>query len=470
MIPVILSGGSGSRLWPKSRKEYPKQFLSLTDGEHTMIQETALRLRGLETGSPLVVSNENHRFIVAEQLSAIGAPPQGILLEPCARNTAPAVTLAALFARRDGENPLLLVLPADHVIDNVPAFHKAVSDAADAARQGSLVTFGIVPTRAETGYGYVKSGAAVAGMGSTCEVARFIEKPPQADADSFIKQGGYFWNSGMFMFTAERFLQEMETFNPEIVSQCREALDRAEIDRDFTWLDEAAFADCPEDSIDYAVMEKTDAAVVVPMDAGWSDVGSWQSLWDIQHKDSRGNVCRGDVLAVDSNNCMISGDKRLVAALGVDDLVIVDSDDALMVTRRECSQDVKKLVAALEKNGDVKHLVHRKVFRPWGHYDSVDEGDRFQVKRITVKPGEKLSLQMHHHRAEHWIVVRGTAKVTCGEEEILLSENQSTFIPLGVRHRLENPGKVNLEIIEVQSGAYLGEDDIVRFDDTYGRH
>jgi len=469
MIPVILSGGSGSRLWPQSRREYPKQFLPLADPGHTMIQQTALRLAGLNTFAPIVVSNEHHRFIVAEQLNQIGVTPDAILLEPCGRNTAPAVTLAALHASRHHDDPLLLVLPADHVLADIPAFHQAVTTAAAAARRGLLVTFGIVPHSPETGFGYIHRGQAMADLEGVHSVGRFIEKPPLATAEAYLAEGGYYWNSGMFLFSANSFLAEIGRLNPDILRQCELALDGASGDRDFTWLDGEAFAQCPEDSIDYAVMEKTATAAVVPLDAGWSDVGSWQSLWDIQPKDRQGNVCQGEVITIDSHNCLLSGDKRLIAAVGVDDLVIVDSDDAVLVTRRDRSQDVKKVVASLEARGCSKHLVHRKVFRPWGHYDSIDAGDRFQVKRITVKPGEKLSLQMHHHRAEHWIVVRGTAKVTCGEKVLLLSENQSTYIPLGTAHRLENPGKVNLEIIEVQSGSYLGEDDIVRFDDSYGR-
>ena len=469
MIPVILSGGSGSRLWPQSRQEYPKQFLSLTDSQSTMLQQTALRLEGLDTSPPIVVCNQSHRFIVAEQLLQVNAQPEAILLEPCGRNTAPAVTLAAMYAAKHHGNPVLLVLPADHVIANVATFQSAVNKGALAARQGMLITFGIQPTRAETGYGYVHGSEAVPGFEGIFKVAQFIEKPPLERAQAFVDDGNYFWNSGMFMFTASRYLEEIKRFNPDIYKQCQLALDAAEKDRDFTWIDSPLFAACPSDSIDYAVMEKTDAAAVAPMDAGWSDVGSWQSLWEIQSKDAQGNVRQGEVIAIDSHNCLISAEKHMVAAVGVSDLVIVDSADAILVTTRDRAQDVKKVVTELEAQGCSRHLFHRKVFRPWGHYDSIDNGDRFQVKRITVKPGEQLSLQMHHHRAEHWIVVRGTAKVTCGEKTLLLSENQSTFIPLGTTHRLENPGKVNLEIIEVQSGSYLGEDDIVRFDDSYGR-
>ncbi|MDY0069358.1 MAG: mannose-1-phosphate guanylyltransferase/mannose-6-phosphate isomerase [Porticoccaceae bacterium] len=468
MIPVILSGGSGSRLWPQSRQAYPKQFLSLTS-DSTLIQETVQRLAGLDAFAPLVICNEDHRFVVAEQLHQIGVRPDGILLEPCGRNTAPAVALAALKALRDHDDPLLLVLPADHVIRDRAAFHRAVTAAAEAARAGGLVTFGVVPDRAETGYGYIRRGAEQAGVPGAFAVERFVEKPDAARAADFVASGEYYWNSGMFLFRAARFVEELGLWAPGILDRCRAALDAARAERDFTWVDGEAFGECPSDSIDYAVMEKTASALVVPLDAGWSDVGSWQSLWEALDRDDSGNASRGEVLSIDSHNCLISSEKSLIAALGVDDLVIVESDDAILVTRRERSQDVKQVVNHLEGQGSDRHRVHRKVFRPWGHYDAIDGGERFQVKRIMVKPGERLSLQKHHHRAEHWIVVSGTALVTCGDKELLLTENQSTYIPLGVVHRLENPGKVELHIIEVQSGAYLGEDDIVRFDDAYGR-
>lgn len=469
MIPVILSGGSGSRLWPRSRKAYPKQFLPLVSTDQTMIQQTAMRVQGLDCHSPIVVCNEDHRFMVAEQLFQVEMAPEAILLEPCGRNTAPAVCIAALQAMARHEDQLLLILPADHVIEDTQAFQEAVSVAAETARAGHLVTFGIVPTRAETGYGYIHRGDQLKASNGVFSVGEFVEKPDLAKAESFLSDGGYYWNSGMFLFQASRYLEELERFAPEMLAQCRLALSKAREDRDFTWLDQDSFADCPEDSIDYAVMEKTEKAAVVPLDAGWSDVGSWQSLWEIKARDENRNVCQGEVLTVDTHNCLLQAEKRLIAAVGVSDLVVVDSDDALLVASRDRAQDVKQIVKQLEAGDCGRHLFHRKVFRPWGHYDSVDNGDRFQVKRITVKPGERLSLQMHHHRAEHWIVVRGTAKVTCDDKELILSENQSTFIPLGTKHRLENPGKVNLEIIEVQSGSYLGEDDIVRFDDAYGR-
>ena len=468
MIPVILSGGRGSRLWPQSRQAYPKQFLSLIS-DNTLIQDTVLRLAGLDAFDPLVICNEDHRFVVAEQLHQIGVRPDRILLEPCGRNTAPAVALAALQALAHHEDPLLLVLPADHVIRDCDAFHRAVTLAAEAARQGALVTFGVVPDRAETGYGYIRRGQAHGGAPGAFAVAQFVEKPDAPRAAEFVASGEYYWNSGMFLFRAARFVEELGLWAPDILACCRDALGAARAERDFTWVDGNAFGDCPSDSIDYAVMEKTASAVVVPLDAGWSDVGSWQSLWEVSDRDTHGNARRGEVLTVDSHNCLISSEKSLIAALGVNDLVIIESDDAILVTCRERSQDVKQVVNRLESQGSDRHRVHRKVFRPWGHYDAIDGGDRFQVKRIMVKPGERLSLQKHHHRAEHWIVVSGTALVTCGDKQLLLTENQSTYIPLGVTHRLENPGKVELHIIEVQSGAYLGEDDIVRFDDAYGR-
>ncbi len=468
MIPVILSGGSGSRLWPQSRQAYPKQFLSLTSSR-TLIQETLHRLEGLAAFAPLVVCNEDHRFIVAEQLHDIGVEPAAILLEPHGRNTAPAVALAALHAIEHQDDPLLLVLPADHVIRDLQAFHRCVAVAASAAREGALVTFGIVPDRAETGYGYIRRGAEDSRQAGAYRVETFVEKPDAERAAQFVDSGEYYWNSGMFLFRASCFVEELGRFAPEILRHCREALAAASAERDFTWIGREAFADCPSDSVDYAVMEHTAQAVVVPLDAGWSDVGSWQSLWEVMDRDGNGNALKGETLAVDSRNCLISSEKSLITALGVEDLVIVESDDAVLVTHRDRAQDVKQLVALLERRGCERHRVHRKVFRPWGHYDALDGGERFQVKRIMVKPGERLSLQKHHHRAEHWIVVSGTALVTCGDKQLLLTENQSTYIPLGVTHRLENPGKVELHIIEVQSGVYLGEDDIVRFDDAYGR-
>ena len=433
-----------------------------------MIQETALRLRGLDTAPAIVVSNESHRFMVAEQLHEIDASPGALLLEPEGRNTAPAVTIAALKSLQLDDDPLLLVLPADHVIGDVDAFHDAVARGTAAAEKGRLVTFGIVPTRPETGYGYIQRGCSLDGS-EAFAVERFVEKPDAGTARRFIEEGDYLWNSGMFIFSAKRYLEEIGRLAPDILARCKEALANARNDRDFTWLDAEAFAACPSDSIDYAVMEKTRDAAVVPLAATWSDVGSWESLWEIESKDGDDNVSHGEVVAIDSRQCLLLGEQRLIATLGVDNLMVIDSDDAILVAARDRAQDVKQVVSALEARGSQKHLLHRKVFRPWGHYDSLDNGDGFQVKRITVKPGQKLSLQMHHHRAEHWVVVRGTAKVTRGDETLLLGENESTYIPLGTRHRLENPGKVDLEVIEVQSGSYLGEDDIVRFEDSYGR-
>lgn len=464
LIPVILSGGSGTRLWPLSRESYPKQFLPLV-GDDTMLQATWKRVAALTPRQPIIVANDGHRFMVAEQMREAGADPAAILLEPIGRNTAPAIALAALEATRHGEDALLLVLPSDHVIADVPAFHAAVSEAAKAAENGRLVTFGIVPAGPETGYGYIR--ATGSGEGARA-VQQFVEKPDRATAEAYVASGEYFWNSGMFLFRASRLLAELEALQPEMVAQCRSALSAAHRDPDFVRIDKDAFAACPSDSIDYAVMEKTRDAAVVPLDAGWSDVGSWSALWEVSPQDSAGNAHHGDVIAVDCRNTYAYG-RRLIAMVGLEDVVVVETDDAIMVGHRDQVQKVKDVVGQLKLNGRSHATWHRKVYRPWGAYDSIDQGERFQVKRITVKPGGTLSLQMHHHRAEHWIVVSGTAKVTRGDETILLTENQSTYIPLGVVHRLENPGKFPLELIEVQSGSYLGEDDIVRFEDVYGR-
>ncbi|MFC6634539.1 mannose-1-phosphate guanylyltransferase/mannose-6-phosphate isomerase [Microbulbifer taiwanensis] len=467
MIPVILCGGTGSRLWPLSREAYPKQFLPLA-GSETMLQATALRLDGLEgVQAPILVCNEAHRFAAAEQLQEIGRAAQSILLEPCARNTAPAIALAALAALESGEDPLLVVLPADHAVADVAAFLAAVSAAAELAAQGNLVTFGIVPTRAETGYGYIRRGEKM--DEGAWKVAEFVEKPDAATAESYLAGGDHSWNSGMFLFRASRYIEELGQHRPDILDACRAAHAGAARDLDFTRVNAEAFAACADESVDYAVMEKTESAAVVPMDAGWSDVGSWSALWELADRDADDNLLHGDVLAEDSAGCLVRGDNRLVGLLGVRDLVVVDTDDAVLIADKARVQGVKKLVQRLKRSGRSEAERHRKVYRPWGYYDSIDAGPRFQVKRIVVKPGQQLSLQMHHHRAEHWIVVRGTAKVTRGEEELLVTENQSTYIPLGVTHRLENPGTIPLELIEVQSGSYLGEDDIVRFDDEYGR-
>ncbi|MGI9277758.1 MAG: mannose-1-phosphate guanylyltransferase/mannose-6-phosphate isomerase [Endozoicomonas sp.] len=466
ILPVILSGGSGSRLWPQSRSLYPKQFLPLVN-DQTMLQNTVQRLDGIQNCSaPLVIANEEHRFLVAEQLRQIGVTPSAILLEPVGRNTAPAVALAALKGRVAGDDPILLVLAADHVIEDQSTFKEIVTAAHPAAHDGKLVTFGIVPTHPETGYGYIKAGKSQ----SPCAlVEQFVEKPDLQTAEAYLASGNYFWNSGMFMFKASRYLEELQTHRPDILAACEQALAVEHPDLDFVRLNEEAFQACPEDSIDYAVMEKTSDAVVIPLDAGWSDVGSWSSLQDISAKDQRGNSVQGDVLLHDSQNTYVRSETKLIAAVGVEDLIITESDDAILVARRDRVQDVKKVVEQLKAEGRPEARLHRKVYRPWGSYDSIDAGERFQVKRITVKPGASLSLQKHFHRAEHWVVVKGTARVVNGDQEILLTENQSTYIPIGAVHRLENPGKFDLELIEVQSGGYLGEDDIVRLEDHYGR-
>ncbi|MBA0386360.1 mannose-1-phosphate guanylyltransferase/mannose-6-phosphate isomerase [Stenotrophomonas maltophilia] len=461
--PVILSGGSGTRLWPLSRESYPKQFLPLA-GEQTMLQATWQRVAPIASRGPLVIANEEHRFVAAEQLHQVGAEPAAIILEPMGRNTAPAIAVAALEATRDGADALLLVLPSDHVISDEATFRSVVQAATSAAEAGKLVTFGIVPTGPETGYGYIK---AADGQGLRA-VERFVEKPDLDTATGYVASGQYYWNSGMFLFKASRYLQELERFQPEMLAGSRSAWQQARRDTDFTRLDKAAFAAVASDSIDYAVMEKTADAVVIPLDAGWNDVGSWTALRDVSQQDGDGNAHQGDVIAIDCRNTYAYG-QRLVAMVGLDDVIVVETDDAVLVGKADRMQEVKTVVSQLKTEGRSEATWHRKVYRPWGAYDSIDNGARFQVKRITVKPGGTLSLQMHHHRAEHWIVVSGTAEVTRGDEVILLSENQSTYIPLGVTHRLRNPGKLPLELIEVQSGSYLGEDDIVRFEDTYGR-
>jgi mannose-1-phosphate guanylyltransferase/mannose-6-phosphate isomerase len=466
MIPVILSGGSGTRLWPLSREAYPKQFLPLV-GEDTMLQATWRRVAPLASAAPIVVANEEHRFMVAEQLRQIDCAPSAILLEPVGRNTAPAIAVAALHAMAEGADPLLLVLPSDHVIADAPAFQAAVRRAEPAASQGRLVTFGIVPSGPETGYGYIRAGAALAD--GVHAVAQFVEKPDEATARSYVASGEYAWNSGMFLFRASVFLAELARQQPAMLAACRAALEGASRDADFVRLDKAAFAACPSDSIDYAVMEHTDAAAVLPIDVGWNDLGSWSALWEVAEQDGNGNAHHGDVLAQDCRNTLAWGDGRLLALLGLENVVVVDTADAVLVAHKDRVQDVKGIVGKLKAEGRSEPTSHRKVYRPWGSYDSIDVGGRFQVKRITVKPGASLSLQMHHHRAEHWIIVSGTGRITRGEEVFTLAENQSTYIPLGVKHRLENPGRLPLELIEVQSGSYLGEDDIVRFEDVYGR-
>jgi mannose-1-phosphate guanylyltransferase/mannose-6-phosphate isomerase len=470
LTPVILSGGAGTRLWPLSRELYPKQLLALT-GERTMLQQTALRLSGLAAASAVVVCNDAHRFLVAEQLRQLKMDARAVVLEPVGRNTAPAIALAALAALKmaAGEDPELLVLPADHVIRDVEAFQKAVRTALPAVQQGKLVTFGIVPSAPETGYGYIQRGAETAAAAGLFQIARFVEKPNLERAQQFLQSGDYLWNSGMFMFRASRYLQELEKFAPQIARVCRASFANAASDLDFMRVDAKTFENCPSDSIDYAVMEKTADAVVVPLAAGWSDVGSWSALHEACDSDRHGNVSRGDVISEDSNGNYLYAESRLVATVGLQNHVVVETKDAVLVAPKDRVQDVKKLVTRLKEAGRYEHSLHREVFRPWGSYDSIENGERFQVKRLKVKPGATLSLQMHHHRAEHWIVVSGTARITRGDEVFLLEENQSTYIPIGVKHRIENPGMIPLHIIEVQSGSYLGEDDIVRFDDRYGR-
>ncbi len=464
MKPVVLSGGSGTRLWPLSRVAYPKQFLPLTS-DKTMLQETLLRLNGVDAmGSPLVICNEEHRFMVAEQLREIETAAHAIILEPIGRNTAPAVALAALAVDPD---EVLLILPADHVIEDVVTFQAAVKQAAVEAEKGHLVTFGIVPTGPETGYGYIQATKESEGVAR--QVNCFVEKPDLQTATQYLESGDYYWNSGMFVFKASRYLEELEKFNPEMLAACRQSYQKAEEDLDFVRIDRAAFEACPSDSIDYAVMEKTDSAVVIPLDANWNDVGSWAALWEVSEKDSQGNALKGDVLTHDTSDSYIYSDQKLVATIGIKDLVVIETDDAVMVAPRNRVQEVKEIVARLKEDKRSESEQHRKVYRPWGYYDSIDNGERHQAKRIVVKPGAKLSLQMHHHRAEHWIVVKGTALVTRGEEQLIVSENESTYIPLGTVHCLENRGVIPLEMIEVQSGSYLGEDDIVRFEDKYGR-
>lgn len=467
LFPIIMAGGSGSRLWPLSRQLNPKQFLPLADANFSMLQATIQRLDGLGAASPRLICNEQHRFLAAEQLRQLGLEQSNILLEPVGRNTAPAIALAALQARTESEDPILLILAADHLIQDVQAFQASIQTALPLAQNGKLVTFGIVPTHAETGYGYIEQGEN-SGAGGF-KVSRFVEKPDLVTAQEYLASGSYFWNSGMFMFRASRYLEELEIYRPDILDACRAALAGGSQDMHFTRVDEVAFAACPDDSVDYAVMEKTADAVMVPLDAGWSDIGSWTALWDVSDKDGQGNVFKGDVLSQNSRNTYVHADSRLVATVGLDDLVIVETKDAILVAHKDHVQDVKKIVAQLKDGSRSEHINHREVYRPWGIYDSVDNGHRYQVKRITVKPGAKLSVQMHHHRAEHWIVVSGTAKVTNGERTYLVCENESTYIPIGQIHALENPGVIPLELIEVQSGSYLGEDDIVRFEDKYGR-
>ena len=475
-MPVIMAGGSGSRLWPLSRKLMPKQFLKVAS-DHTMIQETVLRLKGLDTQAPLCICNEEHRFVVAEQMREIDALGQ-IILEPVGRNTAPAIALAALSLIEQGDDAIMLVLAADHIIENQAEFQKVIKESVLLAESGKLVTFGIVPSHAETGYGYIKAGERGDYLGESGEleatsagfmVNSFVEKPDLETAEAYLASGEYYWNSGMFMFKASRYIDELKKHRPDILAACQQALTNTTADLDFIRVDKEAFAACPDDSIDYAVMEKTDSAVVVPLDANWNDIGSFSAIWDISEKNEDGNVHQGDVLSHDSSNNLIVSEQKLIATVGLENCIVIETKDAVLVANKNSVQDVKKIVEKIKALGRTEADIHRQVYRPWGHYDSIDFGKRDQVKRITVKPGEKLSIQMHHHRAEHWIVVAGTAKVTNGDKTFLLTENQSTYIPAGVIHALENPGVLSLELIEVQSGSYLGEDDIVRFEDRYGR-
>ncbi|WP_097481455.1 mannose-1-phosphate guanylyltransferase/mannose-6-phosphate isomerase [Escherichia coli] len=466
IIPIIMAGGSGTRLWPLSRSLYPKQFLSLIN-ENSLLQETLKRLDGLNCLPPVIVSNNEHRFIVAEQLRQFGVDDFQIILEPVGRNTAPAVALAALKSLELHGDHHMLVLAADHAIQDIEAFHAAVLAAEQESVDNKLVTFGIVPTKPETGYGYIKKGEQV--KNSVFKVNSFVEKPDLETAKNYLEQKCYLWNSGMFMFKASVYLDELKKFRPDILAACKESLSSASTDLDFIRLNSDVFAECPDESIDYAVMEKTQDCVVIPLDADWSDIGSWTSLWEISEKDEHENVSHGDVINYNSRNNYIYSEGSLISTVGVNNLIIVQTKDALLVAQQDNVQDIKKIVEILKKQKRSEHISHREVYRPWGGYDSVERGDRYQVKRITVKPGECLSTQMHHHRAEHWVVVAGTAKVTCGERTFFVTENESTFIPIGTVHTLENPGKIPLEVIEIQSGVYLGDDDIVRLSDKYGR-
>jgi mannose-1-phosphate guanylyltransferase len=479
LVPVILCGGTGTRLWPLSRASYPKQYWPLAGaGEETLLQQTQVRLRGLEAlAPPLLICNEDHRFIVAEQMRQIGVEPEAIILEPFGRNTAPAVAVAALSASASGADPLLLVLAADHVIRDPARFRAAVQAGRADAEAGQLVSFGIVPTAPETGYGYIEASEilapshseAPAAISAPVPIRRFVEKPDRATAEAFLASGRFTWNSGMFLFRCSAILAELERHAPQVVNACRAALELEASDHEFLRLDREAFSHCPSIAIDVAVMEKTNRGSVLPLEAGWSDVGSWSALWETADRDPQGNVLRGRVISEDSRNCYLRSEHRLVVGLGVEDLVVVETDDVVLVAQRNRAQDVKTIVNLLERAGAPESKAHRRIYRPWGSYDGITEGDRWQVKKIVVNPGACLSLQMHHHRAEHWIVVKGTALVERDGVQELVGENQSTYIPLGAKHRLSNPGKIPVEMIEVQSGPYLGEDDIVRFEDRYGR-
>ena len=471
ITPVIMAGGSGSRLWPLSRKLMPKQFLNIS-GENTMIQETLLRLNGLDVDKPLCICNEEHRFILAEQLREIDSLGS-IILEPVGRNTAPAIALAALSLLEKDNDAIMLVLAADHIIEDETEFQNVVSNSVSLAQEGKFVTFGIVPKHAETGYGYIHKGNSYTNV--AFDVSKFVEKPDSITAEKYLSSGEYLWNSGMFMFKASRYIEELEKHQPEILTACKKSLDHTSTDMDFIRVDKDEFVKCPDDSIDYAVMEPlckaedSNSVVVVPLDANWNDIGSFSAIWDISDKDEQGNAHKGDVLSYNSSNNLVIAEQKLVATVGLDNCIVIETKDAVLVANKDCVQDVKKIVEEIKSLGRTEADIHRQVYRPWGYYDSIGFGKRDQVKRITVKPGEKLSIQMHHHRAEHWIVVSGTAKVTNGDKTFLVRENESTYIPIGTIHALENPGVLPLELIEVQSGGYLGEDDIVRFEDRYGR-
>lgn len=466
LVPIVLAGGSGTRLWPLSRQMYPKQFLNLTSPNTTMLQATLKRLEGLQHDNVLVICNEEHRFLAAEQLRQLGVRAT-LILEPAARNTAPAAALAALRANYLSDDPLLIALPADHALDDIPAFQEALTKGQRAAEDGALVTFGVTPTYAESGYGYVRGGSERSDAG--LEILDFLEKPDPETAQNFLDSGNYMWNSGIFMFRASRYLEELERFAPRIVQACQKSFEDVKYDMEFLRVDPEAFLQSPSQSIDYAVMENTDHAVVVPLDANWSDVGSWSALMGVGNKEKQENITQGDVITEDTQNCLVRSESRLIATCGVQGLVVVETKDAVLVADRNDTQSVRSLVETLEAEKRPEAHSHREVYRPWGMYDSVDSGDRYKVKRISVKPGGKLSVQMHHHRAEHWVVVRGTARVRRGDSTFLVAENESTFIPIGETHSLENPGVIPLEVIEVQSGGYLGEDDIVRLEDKYGR-
>lgn len=463
--PIIMCGGSGTRLWPLSRAQFPKQFLPLIN-DTSLLQDTLARLP-IKHQAPVFICNEDHRFLVAEQVKQVKCVGATILLEPEGKNTAPAVAIAALNALKNNDDALLLVLAADHVIKDIQEFHQAIDIASVAAAQGKLVTFGVVPTHAETGYGYIKQGKK--NSGGTYQVAKFVEKPNINTAQSYVESGNYLWNSGMFLFKASRYLEELAKFRPDILGACQEAMGKVAADLDFIRPDRDAFLQCDNVSIDYAVMEKTDDAVVVPLDAGWSDIGSYSALWEIGQQDLQHNVLKGDVIAHDTRNSYLHSQNKLIATLGVDNLVVIDTPDAVLVADKNKVQNVEGIVNELKVLQRPETKLHREVYRPWGKYDLVDQGERFQVKRITVNPGARLSVQTHQHRAEHWVIVSGIAEVTLNGEIIILKENQSTYIPIGAVHALENPGLLPLEMIEVQSGSYLGEDDIVRFEDKYGR-